>query len=54
MRIIHMRFEEKFRDYRKAFRRFDVNFDGTVEFHEFAAQFGRVVKVGCTGCEGCA
>lgn len=30
-----MRFEQKFKDYRKAFRQFDVNFDGTVEFHEF-------------------
>jgi Ca2+-binding EF-hand superfamily protein len=30
-----MRFEQKFKDYRKAFRNFDVNFDGTVEFHEF-------------------
>jgi hypothetical protein len=30
-----MRFEQKFKDYRMAFRHFDVNFDGTVEFHEF-------------------
>ena len=30
-----MRFEQKFKDYRIAFRHFDVNFDGTVEFHEF-------------------
>ena len=30
-----MRFEQKFKDYRKAFRCFDVNFDGTLEFHEF-------------------
>ena len=30
-----MRFEQKYRDYRMAFRNFDVNFDGTVEFYEF-------------------
>lgn len=35
LRIIHMRLEQKFKDYRKAFRHFDVNFDGSVEFHEF-------------------
>lgn len=35
LRMIHMRFEQKFKDYRMAFRHFDVNFDGTVEFHEF-------------------
>ena len=35
LRIIHQRFEQKFKDYRRAFRAFDVNFDGTIEFHEF-------------------
>ena len=35
LRTIHMRFEQKYRDYRMAFRNFDVNFDGTVEFYEF-------------------
>lgn len=35
LRIIHLRLEQKFKDYRKAFRQFDVNFDGSVEFHEF-------------------
>lgn len=30
-----MRFEQKFKDYRKAFRAFDINFDGQLEFHEF-------------------
>lgn len=40
MRHIHLRIEEKFRDYRKAFRSFDVNFDGVLTFQEF-----------CEGCE---
>ena len=30
-----MRFEQKFKDYRKAFRQFDFNFDGEIEFNEF-------------------
>ena len=35
LRHIHLRFEQKFRDYRMAFRHFDMNFDGTIEFEEF-------------------
>ena len=35
LRIIHHRFEQKFRDYRQAFRSFDVNYDGQLEFQEF-------------------
>lgn len=35
LRKIHLRFERNFKNYRIAFRRFDVNFDGTVEFDEF-------------------
>lgn len=34
---IHCRIEEKFRDYRRAFRHFDVNFDGSLSFQEFIA-----------------
>ena len=30
-----MRFEQKFKDYRIAFRHFDLNFDGKIEFQEF-------------------
>lgn len=35
LRRIHQRFEQKFKDYRHAFRSFDVNFDGRIEFQEF-------------------
>ena len=34
---IHQRIEEKFRDYRRAFRHFDINFDGSLSFQEFIA-----------------
>ena len=37
-----MRFEQKFKDYRKAFRQFDLNFDGEIAFNEFV-----------TGLESC-
>ena len=32
LRIIHNRFEQKFKDYRQAFRSFDINYDGQLEF----------------------
>ena len=32
---IHFRVEQKFRDYRTAFRKFDLNFDGGLSFEEF-------------------
>jgi Ca2+-binding EF-hand superfamily protein len=35
LRHIHIRFEQKFKDYRMAFRHFDMNFDGQIEFEEF-------------------
>lgn len=35
LRIIHHRFEQKFKDYRQAFRSFDINYDGMLEFQEF-------------------
>lgn len=31
-RLTHYRIEQKFRDYRHAFRHFDLNFDGTLSF----------------------
>ena len=34
---IHQRIEEKFKDYRRAFRHFDINFDGSLSFQEFIA-----------------
>ena len=37
LRQIHTRIEEKFKDYRRAFRHFDVNFDGKLTFQEFIA-----------------
>lgn len=37
LRQIHQRIEEKFKDYRRAFRHFDVNFDGMLTFQEFIA-----------------
>jgi len=35
IRLIHARMEEKFKDYRMAFRSFDCNFDGSISFKEF-------------------
>lgn len=35
VRYIHMRLEEKFKDFRKAFRSFDKNYDGNLSFKEF-------------------
>lgn len=32
---IHLKIEEKFKDYRKAFRSFDKNYDGGLSFKEF-------------------
>jgi Ca2+-binding EF-hand superfamily protein len=32
---VHARIEEKFKDFRKAFRSFDKNFDGGLNFKEF-------------------
>lgn len=37
LRGIHSRIEEKFKDYRRAFRHFDINFDGGLSFQEFIA-----------------
>lgn len=34
-RYVHMRIEEKFKDFRHAFRSFDKNFDGGLNFKEF-------------------
>jgi hypothetical protein len=35
MRYIHARVEEKFKGFRQAFRTFDKNFGGTLDFKEF-------------------
>lgn len=32
LRMIHYRIEEKFKDYRQAYRNFDLNFDGSLSF----------------------
>ena len=34
-KYVHARIEEKLKDFRKAFRSFDKNFDGTLNFKEF-------------------
>lgn len=36
-RLTHYRIEQKFKDYRAAFRHFDLNFDGSLSFQEFVA-----------------
>lgn len=35
MRQMHIRIEEKFKDYRKAFRTFDKDYSGGLQFNEF-------------------
>ena len=35
VKFIHMRIEEKFKDFRKGFRSFDKNYDGNLNFKEF-------------------
>ncbi len=35
LQYVHARIEEKFKDFRKAFRTFDKNFDGGLNFKEF-------------------
>lgn len=35
IRFVHIRLEEKFKDYRHAFRSFDTNYNGTLSFKEF-------------------
>ena len=35
IRRVHMRIEEKFKNFRNAFRSFDKNYDGTLSFREF-------------------
>ena len=39
LKIIHARIEEKFRDYRQAFRNIDKDFGGLLEFKEFITSF---------------
>lgn len=39
LKIIHARIEEKFRDYRQAFRNIDKDFGGMLEFKEFITSF---------------
>jgi|LauGreDrversion4_2_1035121.scaffolds.fasta_scaffold82307_2 Ca2+-binding EF-hand superfamily protein len=39
LKIIHARIEEKFRDYRSAFRNIDKDFGGFLEFKEFITSF---------------
>lgn len=35
VRYVHMRIEEKFKNFRQAFRSFDKNYDGNLSFKEF-------------------
>lgn len=35
LRYIHMKIEEKYKNYRMAFRKFDCNYDGSLSFPEF-------------------
>jgi Ca2+-binding EF-hand superfamily protein len=35
LKLIHQKIEERYKDYRLAFRNFDKNFDGGVNFKEF-------------------
>lgn len=35
IRYVHLRIEEKFKDFRHAFRSFDKNYDGNLSFKEF-------------------
>ncbi len=35
LKYVHARIEEKFKDFRHAFRNFDKNFDGGLNFKEF-------------------
>lgn len=39
LKIIHARIEEKYRDYRQAFRAIDKDFGGMLEFKEFMTSF---------------
>jgi Ca2+-binding EF-hand superfamily protein len=39
LKIIHARIEEKYRDYRTAFRNIDKDFGGELEFKEFMTSF---------------
>ena len=39
LKTIHARIEEKFRDYRQAFRNIDKDYGGTLEFKEFITSF---------------
>ena len=38
LKQIHSRIEQKFKDYRNAFRHFDLNFDSQLSFEEFVVQ----------------
>ena len=40
MRFVHLRIEEKFKDFRHAFRSIDKNFDRQLTFKEFMSGVG--------------